>query len=139
VTRVVIDTNVIVSALLNRGGSPAAALALIAERRIIWCVSEAVIAEYREVLNRPKFRHIDRQKIAALLNFAAAGDVATVTTVVSRSPDERDNRFLECAEDAAAHYLITGKQPGFSRALEANRDRHAGSVRSSIQDQVRPP
>jgi uncharacterized protein len=99
--------------LLNRSGFPAAALALIAERRIIWCVSEPVIAEYREVLNRPKFRHIDRQKIATLLNLAAAGDVATVTSTVSRSPDEPDNRFLECAEAAAAHYLITGNNRDF--------------------------
>jgi uncharacterized protein len=113
VIRVVVDTNVVVSALLKRAGSPGAVLALIAERRITWCVSKAVLAEYREVLNRPKFRQIDRQKIATLLNLAAAGDLASVITVLSLSPDEPDNRFLECAEAAAAHYLITGNNRDF--------------------------
>ena len=133
------DTNVIVSALLNRGGSPAAVLALIVERRIKWCVSEAVIAEYREVLNRPKFRHIDRQKIAMLLNLAAAGDVASVVTVVSRSPDEPDNRFLECAQAAAGHYLITGNNRDFPARWKQTEIVTPAQFVRALRNQAHPP
>ena len=48
--RVVIDTNVLVSALLQPGGLPAAVLLLALSDRVQPCVSEAVLAEYQEVL-----------------------------------------------------------------------------------------
>src|SRR5580658_8889348 len=51
--RVVIDTNVVVSANLRDEGLPAAILDLAAQKRILMCVSAAVLAEYKEVLNRP--------------------------------------------------------------------------------------
>jgi putative PIN family toxin of toxin-antitoxin system len=55
-TRVVIDTNVVVSANLRDEGLPAAILDLAANRRIVMCVSAAVLAEYKDVLNRPRLK-----------------------------------------------------------------------------------
>jgi len=51
--RVVLDTNVLVSALLIQEGIEAAVLSRIIEGKLIWCVSEAVLAEYATVLERP--------------------------------------------------------------------------------------
>lgn len=56
-TRVLLDTNILVSALLNPHGTPAQILLLsILEPDIQLCVSGDVFAEYEEVLGRPLFR-----------------------------------------------------------------------------------
>ena len=112
-TRVVIDTNVLVSALLTDRGAEASVLDFVASGQLLWCVSEAVLAEYRLVLNRPKFRHIDPTKIVAALTLARKGRLAIVTETITFSPDDPDNRFLECAEAANANFLITGNKRHF--------------------------
>jgi len=54
--RIVLDTNVLLSALLNPQGAPAQVLLLtILEPDIHLCVSGEIFAEYEEVLHRPKF------------------------------------------------------------------------------------
>jgi uncharacterized protein len=114
-TRVVVDTNVLVSALLSERGAPSAVLALIVEGQLIWCPSEAMVAEYASVLSRSKFQHIQRSKIAAALALARAGEMTITTTSVTSSVDESDNRFLECAEAAQADYLVTGNTRHFPK------------------------
>jgi uncharacterized protein len=64
--RAVIDTNVVVSASLNDEGLPAAILDLAANKKILMCVSEAVLAEYKEVLNRPRL-NLSPKRIARTL------------------------------------------------------------------------
>jgi len=55
-TRVVIDTNVLVSALLQPEGLPAAVLMRALSRQIQLCVSDAVFAEYDDVIRRPHLK-----------------------------------------------------------------------------------
>jgi len=52
VIRAVIDTNILVSALLQPEGLPAAALMLALSGEVALCVSDAVFAEYDEVIRR---------------------------------------------------------------------------------------
>ena len=113
--RIVIDTNVLISALLVQEGLEGSVLRRVIWGKAIWCVSEAVLAEYAAVLNRPKFSGIDPSKIKAILTLARMGEMALVTRRVKDSPDESDNRFLECAEAAHADYLITGNKRHFPR------------------------
>lgn len=54
--KIVIDTNVIVSALIQRGYPYQIISKLFIEQKIKFCLSDEVIAEYYEVLTRPKFR-----------------------------------------------------------------------------------
>jgi putative PIN family toxin of toxin-antitoxin system len=54
--RIVIDTNVLVSALIQPKGIPASLLDGVALRALTLYVSEETLAEYREVLSRPKVR-----------------------------------------------------------------------------------
>jgi uncharacterized protein len=54
--RVVIDTNILVSALLQPESLPAAVLMLALSGQVELCVSDAVIAEYDEVIRRPAFQ-----------------------------------------------------------------------------------
>ena len=54
--RVVIDTNILVSALLQPQGLPAAVLMRALSGKVRLCVSDAVFAEYDEVIRRPRFK-----------------------------------------------------------------------------------
>lgn len=114
-TKVVIDTNVLVSALLNEHGPSAAVLFAIASQNLTWCVSPAVLAEYETVLRRPKFSRIPVGLVTALLQRAAAGELVNPTTALDISPDEPDNRFYECAEASGADYIVTGNRKDFPK------------------------
>jgi putative PIN family toxin of toxin-antitoxin system len=53
--RIVLDTNVIVSALLAKESNPSAILQLVLEGVITLCIDDRILAEYGRVLRRPKF------------------------------------------------------------------------------------
>lgn len=65
-TRVVLDTNIIVSALLQPLGPPAQVLVLAIGGSIQLCVSGGIYAEYEEVVSRPRFQRSE-EVIAGLL------------------------------------------------------------------------
>src|SRR5215471_2740295 len=111
--RVVYDTNVLVSAALKPGSIPAVLVSLALEQRVRLCVSPPILAEYREVLQRPKFG-FEALSIDALLE-----DLTRTTLLVhptrhlTVATDEADNRFLECAVEASAAFLVTGNMRHF--------------------------
>jgi uncharacterized protein len=111
--RVVLDTNILISACLQPGKLEAQTIQLALEDAFTVCVSSAVWAEYCDVLYRPKFGK-QREQAATLLDALAkkALLVCPVETVTAAS-DPDDNRLLECAAAGAAHYLITGNRRHF--------------------------
>jgi putative PIN family toxin of toxin-antitoxin system len=114
--RVVLDTNVVISAAIKPGGLEAKIVELVAARRLTLCLSVAVISEYEVVFARPKFARIDPTRIARLLQLLKnEAIVVTPQVSVAASSDEPDNRFLECAEAAHAQYLITGNAKHFPK------------------------
>lgn len=120
--RIVVDTNILISAAIQPAGLPAGLVDLIAYRAVTLCLSEAILAEYRAVFARPKFAGIHPDRIARLLDLVVAE--ATMVKPLRRataSPDESDNRFLECAEAGAAGYLITGNPKHFPQRYGATR------------------
>ncbi len=106
--RVVLDTNVLVSASWKPGGLEARIVDLAITGLITPCISPEVLAEYRDVLSRPKLACVGAvaQQILAALERAATYVESTVR--IAESVDDDDNRFLECAAAANADYLITG-------------------------------
>ena len=52
---VVIDTNVLVSALWSKNGAPAKIISLVLQGKLIPCYDYRILSEYRTVLARPKF------------------------------------------------------------------------------------
>ena len=107
--KIVIHTNIVVSAALKHDGLESYLIGLIAERVFVVFASDALIAEYRAVLSRPKFSAIDPQRVSRLLTLLV--DEMRIVNPLARieaSPDEPDNRFLECADAASADYLVTG-------------------------------
>jgi len=106
--KVVIDTNVLVSALLKPDSVPELILSLILEGEMVLCLSEPIATEYEEVLKREKFKKLDRQKVKALLSRlkSQARWVSPTVRLQAAKRDPEDNKFLECAEEA--DFFITG-------------------------------
>jgi predicted nucleic acid-binding protein len=75
------------------------------EGKVLWCVSPDILAEYADVPYRPRFSSLPRELILVVLTLAARGELVIPKVAVTVYPHEPDNRFLECAEAAAADYL----------------------------------
>jgi putative PIN family toxin of toxin-antitoxin system len=104
--RVVADTNVIVSAFVA-GGNPKAVLLLGATGEIELFASEAILEEVTRVLTSRKFRWPAHRLVEALSALPARIiDPGPPRLAVVRDHD--DNRILECAVAARAHFLVTG-------------------------------
>ena len=115
--KVVIDTNVIISALLNPDRTPALIISLILDGQLKICLSDAIFKEYREVLGRPKFSKMDRGAIRQLFSlFKKIGlwvDPVEKIDLIKTDPD--DNIFLECAQEACADFIVTGNIKHFPK------------------------
>lgn len=113
--RLVIDTNILVSAALKPDGLQRTVLVLALTRPARLYVSQAVLAEYREVAARREFkiRKGLRQQLLQLIKNHAQIVNPVRALQVTKDPD--DNKFLECADAARADYLITGNQRHFPR------------------------
>ena len=107
--KVVIDTNVIVSAVL-RDRNPEKAVLYVVDRPEIfdWVVSAAILAEYKQVLGRPKFKAIDNVRSHWLNLIDEAVKIIDVSISVDFPRDPKDAKFLECAIASNADYLVTG-------------------------------
>ena len=111
--RVVIDTNVLVSAGIKPGSSEEAVLFLVADDQLQLFLSKEIQEEYESVLRRRKLR-LAATRIEFVLRLAMANAIFVERAeCLSVSPDESDNRFLECAEVSEADYLVTGNKPHF--------------------------
>ena len=112
--RLVIDTNIVVSAALKPDGLQRTVLLLAITKPARLYVSEAIMDEYREVLARPKMniRKGLRQQLLQLVK-SHAHSVTPARQLQVRDPD--DNKFLECADAARADYLVTGNQRHFPK------------------------
>ncbi len=106
--RVVLDTNILISACLKPGGLEANLVTLAISGRLTACASPAVLTEYQEVLFRPKFAGVRGVAGETLSSLERALLIVHPTATVRVSPDEDDNRFLECASAAHADFLVSG-------------------------------
>jgi putative PIN family toxin of toxin-antitoxin system len=113
--RLVVDTNIVVSAALKPDGLQRTVLVLAVTRPARLYVTHAVLAEYREVLARPEFKirkGLRQQLLQLLTNRAHLVEPVRVLQVAN---DPGDNKFVECADAARADYLITGNAKHFPR------------------------
>src|ERR1035438_3697939 len=106
--RVVLDTNIIVSALLQPLGPPAQIFMLTLSGSLQLCLSGAIYAEYEEVISRPRFGRDPAIIAATLGTIRDKGYWVKPIHAVIVCPDPDDNMFLECAEAAQSAYLVTG-------------------------------
>lgn len=112
---VVIDTNVIISGLLNPSGVPAKIINLILNEELTLLYDNRILNEYENVLNRKKFR-FEREIIGSLLDFIKNEGLFIAANPISKHfTDESDKMFLEVASSGNAEYLITGNSAHFPK------------------------
>jgi len=108
VLRVVLDTNVLISAILF-GGKPRQILEKAIRREIRLCISEPILDEFRGVLRRSKFDYSPKMIQAILTELTGVADFVNPSRTIDAVPeDPADNRILECAVEAEANYIVTG-------------------------------
>lgn len=109
---VVIDTNILVSALWSKNGAPAKVISMVLTGDIIPCYDYRILCEYREVLQRPKFG-FSKSEVNALLDwFEAYGHSVLATPLDDVFIDEADKKFYEVAKYCRA-MLVTGNLKHF--------------------------
>ena len=113
--RLVVDTNIIVSAALKPDGLQRTVLLLAITKPATLYVTEEIIVEYRDVLSRAelKIRKGLRQQLLQVIQNHAYQVKPSRPLQVTSDPD--DNKFLECADAARADYLVTGNQRHFPK------------------------
>ncbi len=113
--RLVLDTNVVVSAALQPEGLQRTVVLLAITKPARWYVSDAIVLEYALVLARPelKIRKSLRQQLLQLIENHARMVVPSRLSQITRDP--ADNIFVECADAARADYLVTGNQRHFPK------------------------
>jgi putative PIN family toxin of toxin-antitoxin system len=115
--KVILDTNVLVSSLIQRSYPYLIVYELFIENKIQVCVSEELMLEYYDVLRRPKF--------ARFQDFFAKAE-ALLVSVESKSKKyspqiqlhiishQDDNKLFELAEECLADFIITGNTNDFT-------------------------
>ena len=103
----VIDTNILVSALMSKKGAPASVMSLILGGHLTPCFDYRILCEYREVLQRPKFGFTSGE-INSLLDWIERyGRSVIAEPLDDVFVDERDKKFYEVAKFCGAD-LVTG-------------------------------
>ena len=112
--RVVLDTNILPSALINRHGIPAQLIVAWRERRYDLLTSTEQLLELGGVARRPVLRaRIIPSTVGRLIrDLRKLAEVLTRLPEVDRSADPADNFLLAMVEAGAADYLVSGDRRG---------------------------
>jgi putative PIN family toxin of toxin-antitoxin system len=113
--RLVLDTNIVVSAALKPNGLQRTVLLLALTRPARMYATEAILAEYRTVLSRPEFKIRKGLRQQLLRRIGDCSHMVSPSRQIRVTSDPDDNIFLECADSARADYLLTGNLRHFPR------------------------
>lgn len=112
-TRVVLDTNVLVSGLLNPDGAPGTIVRMVGAGLVTVCFDARILAEYRAVLLRPRFGFQPEHVAALLLLLKTEGEPVAAPRLDLKLEDETDAAFIEVAVAARVPFLVTGNAKHF--------------------------
>ena len=113
---IVLDTNVLVSALLTPHGPPGRVLDLVLTGELTVAFDDRILDEYHSVLRRPKFGFADHDILEIVDYLAHVGFAVVATPLTVLLPDGDDLPFLEVASAASA-ILVTGNARHYPEAL----------------------
>jgi uncharacterized protein len=111
--KIVLDTNVVVSGLLNSKGNPATILTLVLTGAVQVCHDKRILAEYSEVLARPRFKFDPVRVREVLTKLEVDGLSFAPSNTMHNLPDPDDEPFLDIARAASADYLVTGNMADY--------------------------
>jgi len=106
--KIVLDKNVLVSAILKDKVPEDVLLFIMDTPELEWVASEEILAEYKEVLRRKKFR-LSKELVrewSELLDDSIT--IIPVSLEIEFPRDRKDAKFIACALSTDANYLITG-------------------------------
>src|ERR1700676_674804 len=113
--RLVIDTNVLVSAALKPTSLQRTTFLIAISKPARLYVSQPILEEYSEVLARPELRIRKGLRLQLLQLIKNHGHTVVPTRQLEATTDPAENIFLECADAARADYLVSGNQKHFPR------------------------
>lgn len=113
--KIVIDTNVLVSGLLNPNGPPASVMNLVVNSRIRLLYDNRIMQEYVEILQREKFGFNAGSADALISFFLSEGEFIAADPVAIKFKDEDDRMFCEVMTSGRADFLVTGNLSHFPK------------------------
>ncbi|MGB9466514.1 MAG: putative toxin-antitoxin system toxin component, PIN family [Candidatus Acidiferrum sp.] len=119
--RLVLDTNIVISAALKPQGLQRTVFLLAISKPARLYMSEAILAEYRMVLARPELRLRRGLQMQFLDLIENRARFVSPARLVKASSDSDDDKFLECADEARADYLVTGNLRHFPKYWKATK------------------
>jgi len=114
--KVILDTNVIISSLIQRNFPFLIVYHCVLENTVDICLSNELIQEYVDVIHRPKFsKYPDFLKNAefVLINIIKKANIYTPKRKLEILKDSGDNKLLELALESGANFIITGNIKDF--------------------------
>jgi putative PIN family toxin of toxin-antitoxin system len=105
--KVVIDTNVVVSAILKDKDPEEVIFFIASQPDIEWIVSPEILTEYKEVLKRDKFHLTDDILQSWFILIDSLTTIVVTDIIVDFPRDRKDAKFLACALVSDADYFIT--------------------------------
>jgi putative PIN family toxin of toxin-antitoxin system len=113
--KIVLDTNIIVSAFINPKGIPGEIISLLLSKKIILCYDNKILSEYIAVLKKSKF-NFDNILIDEFLNFIKDnGEYIIAEPQRVKFDDEDDKAFYDVYKSSDANYIITGNKRHFPK------------------------
>lgn len=110
--RIVLDTNVVVSAMLYDASIPGQVLDLCVAAEVGLVVDDRILAEYRDVLARTQFK-LDPALVAEFFVLVESAEHVIARPLPIKLPDPSDVPFLEVAVAGGADALVTGNAKDF--------------------------
>ncbi len=111
--RIVLDTNVLVSAMLTGGGTADFALQLVLQGTVVLLADSRILAEYDEVTARPQFKFDDKERRLLLGILTDLAEPVVARPLRLALPDPDDRVFVEVAIAGGADAIITGNLKHF--------------------------
>jgi len=107
--RIVIDTNVIISAIFWTG-KPKQLLNKVRHKKVIYLTSKDLLDELRDILVRKDkpFKLSEGEAERAVTGIQELGEIVQTHSQVTVCKDQRDNQVIECAIDGEAEYIVSG-------------------------------
>lgn len=117
--KIVVDTNVLVSSLIQRSYPYRIVFELFIDEKFILCISEDLMQEYYDVLSRSKFARFNdfyAKAESLLADIEAKAKKFVPSTKIDTISDKDDNMILELAVECNADFIITGNTNDFTFA-----------------------
>lgn len=116
--RVVLDTNVVVSAVMTAHGTCARIVDMLADGVFDLYADDRILAEYDSVFHRPQLRILPEDAAVVLELIRSVADPVAAVPLPVQLPDPKDAPFLEEAASSGS-ILVTGNARHYPRSSRA--------------------